>query len=210
MVVLARLAAVAQPLHARGEPEVVGDDRAGIAQRAEVLGRIERQGASDPHRADRTAVAARQVCLRAVLDHRQAVALGDLQDRRHVGGLPVEMDGHDRDGAGRNRRGNRRRRQRQSIGIDIREHRPCAGHHDRQRGVGRRERAGHDLVAGADVERAQDEGERVGAGRHADRRRRARGLGELPFEGLELGAENEPAAIEHPGDGRVDRRPVLA
>jgi hypothetical protein len=45
--------------------------------------------------------------------------------------------------------------------IDVGEDRPRAGHHDRERGVGRGERRGNHFVAGADAERAQDQGNRV-------------------------------------------------
>ena len=93
--------------------------------------------------------------------------------------------------------------ERHPLRIDVGEHRPRAGHHDRQRRVRRRERRGDHLVAGADPERAERDGERIGAGADADRVRRGAGRGELALEGVELGPEHEPAALQHARDCRL-------
>ena len=99
-----------------------------------------------------------------------AVPPGNRQDGRHVGRLPVEMHGHERSGARRDRRLDCRRVDGQALGIDVREDRPRARHHDGERRVRRRQRARHHLVSGADAERAQGQRQRVGPGRDADRR----------------------------------------
>ena len=86
--------------------------------------------------------------------------------------------------------------ERQSLGIDVREHRTSARHHDRHRRVGGRQRRGDDLVAGADAERAKDQRERVGAVADADGVRGAGRRGKLPLECLDFGPQHEPRAID--------------
>ena len=49
--------------------------------------------------------------------------------------------------------------------------------------------------------------ERIGAGADADRVRRGAGRGELALEGVELGPEHEPAALQHARDCRAARPP---
>ena len=99
---------------------------------------------------------------------------------------------------------------RQSLGIDVGKDRTRAGHHHRQRGVGRRQRRGDHFVAGADVEGAEDQRDRIGAGADADRVRHAAGGGEFAFERLHFGSEHEPAARDHPIDGGANRRRIFA
>ena len=144
-------------------------DRAAVAQRAEILGRIEAERAAR-RRSCRPAVRPRwrgapgtrpRRCARWWRD-------GDALERVHVGGLAVEMHRQDRARARRDRGRGRVRIERQPLGIDVGEHRPRAGHHDGERRVGRRERRRDHLVARADVERAQDQRDRVGAGADAD------------------------------------------
>ena len=96
MVIAIRLAAVSQPADALREPAIVGDDRAAIAKRAEILGGIEAECSSHPDRADGPAAGGRQMRLAAVLDDGEVVARGDALDRGHVGGLAVQVDRQDR------------------------------------------------------------------------------------------------------------------
>ena len=77
MVVAVGLAAVAQPLDARRRARVVGDDRAAVAERAEILRRIEAERAGDADRADRPPVGGGEVRLAAVFDDREVVPRGD-------------------------------------------------------------------------------------------------------------------------------------
>jgi hypothetical protein len=88
--------------------------------------------------------------------------------------------------------------------IDVGKHRSRAGHHDRESAVGRRERRRDHFVAGPNPERHDRQRERVGARADADRVFRAGGRRELLFEGLELGAENEPSAGDDAIDGGAD------
>ena len=99
---------------------------------------------------------------------------------------------------------------RQARRIDVGEHRPRAGHHDGERGVGGRQRRRDDLVAGADAERAQDQRDRVGAGADADGVRGAGRRGELALERFDFRAEDEPAAGHDPLDRGADVGGVLA
>ena len=97
-------------------------------------------------------------------------------------------------------------------GIDIHQHGPGADARDAAGGGEERIGRGDDFVAGTDVERHQRREERVGAGRHADRVRHAEPCGELAFERLDFGAEDEALAVAHARDGRehfVAKRRVL-
>ncbi len=191
------LAAVAQPLDRVGERAIAGDDGAAVAERAEVLGRVEAERAGDADRADRPSAARREMRLAAVLDDREVVSRGDRFDRGHVGRLAVEVHRQDRARLRTDRGFNLARVDRQPHRIDVGEHRARAGHHDRERGVGRGQRRRDHFVAGADAERAQDQRDRVGAGADADRVRGAGGGGELLLERLDLRPEHEPAARDH-------------
>ena len=74
MPVAIGLPAVAQPLDAAPPaPRSLVIDGAAVAERAEVLGRIEAERAGDADGADRPPVGGRQMCLAAVLDDRQRV-----------------------------------------------------------------------------------------------------------------------------------------
>ena len=153
--------------HALGELLVVGRDEAAVAEREEVLRRIEAErrgdaGARDRRRAER---------LRGVLDQRQAERR-ELVERRRAA---EEVHGHDRARPRRDPRGDvlgvevERRR------VDVGEDRRRAAPRDRLgRRVERERRADH-LVAGADAERVEHEHDRVGAVGDADRVRARRG-----------------------------------
>src|ERR1700687_3169521 len=95
MVIAIGLAAVAQPADALREPPIVGHDRASVAERAEILRGIEAERPGHADRTDRPPGCGRQVGLAAVLDNRQMVARRDALDRRHVGGLAVQVDWQD-------------------------------------------------------------------------------------------------------------------
>ena len=73
MLVALGLAAVAQPPEATGQRGIARDNGPAVAERAEVLGRIEAEGAGDAECADRAAGGGCQVRLRAVLDDGQPV-----------------------------------------------------------------------------------------------------------------------------------------
>ncbi len=94
--------------------------------------------------------------------------------------------------------------------FDVDEDGPRPGLQDRERRERRRDRARDDLVARADPERAQRELEGVGAVRDRDGVLRAERRRQLGFERLALGAEHEPARVEHARHGRVELAAQLA
>ncbi len=210
VMVAGALTAIAQPLDPVGELNVVGDDGASVPERPQVLRRVEAECAGRAHRPDLPTVARRQVSLRAVLDDHEIVAGGNGAQRGHVCGLAVEVHGHDGCRAARDGRLHSARIDGEPIGVDVGEDRSRLGHHDGEGGVGRRERRRDDLVAWPDAQPAQRQGQRVGARPDADRRRRPGCGSELLLEPLQLGTQDEPAAIDDPADRRVDERPILA
>ncbi len=94
-----------------------------------------------------------------------------------------------------------------SAGIEVERHRVDVGE-DRRRAdprdrLGRREEregGADDLVAAPDPERVEDEHERVGAVRDADRLGHAEVLGGLALERRDVRPEDEPAVLEHVGE----------
>ena len=59
--------------HVLGQRAVIGDDGAGVAHRAQILAGIERIGRGSAEGADLPALVARQMRLRAILDHPELV-----------------------------------------------------------------------------------------------------------------------------------------
>ena len=100
--VLRRLAVVAEHPARLGELVVVGGDGARLAAGAEVLRGVEAERGGAAHGAGPAprALPLREVLgpvgLAGVLDDRELVLRCQLEDRIHVGHLPVEMDGDDR------------------------------------------------------------------------------------------------------------------
>ena len=96
--------------------------------------------------------------------------------------------------------------------VDVGEDRRRAAAGDRLGGREERERRADHLVARADLERVEREHERVGAVRDADRLLDAEVLGRLALEALDLGPEDEAAALEGAGERLLqlrDERRVL-
>ena len=180
--------------------------RATVAERAEILGRVETVGGGCAKAADRTPFAGRQVRLAAVFDDGEVVARGDLGDGAHVGRLTVEVHRHDRRSVRRHGRGRCVRIERQAIGIDVGKNGAGARHHDRERRVRGRERRRDHLIARPDAKRAQRDRQRIGAGADAYGVGRLTGGRELVFESFELRTENEPAARDDARDGVADDR----
>ena len=125
---------------------------------------------------------------------------GELEDRVHVDRRAVEVDGQDAaDPVGQ--------RPLHDLGGQQARHRVCVDHARSRTGEahglgGGDERVGRqdDLVAGADAERAQGEGERVGAGAHADGVLGLAVGGEVLLEGLDVMAHDEGARLGHRPD----------
>ena len=92
LVLLARAPVAQQPQRVR-ELRVARRHQAALAERAEVLGRVEAEAAERAEPAGGRAAIARAVRLRGVLDHHEAVPLGQRTERIHVRDLAVEWTG---------------------------------------------------------------------------------------------------------------------
>ena len=76
-----------------GERRIAGQHHTTVAQRPQVLGRVEREAARTAERARRRAVGPGADRLRGILDHPLPAALGECRERTHRGEPPEEMDG---------------------------------------------------------------------------------------------------------------------
>jgi hypothetical protein len=123
--------------------------------------------------------------------------------------LAVEVNRHDRARVRADGLLDPRRIEREARGIDVRENRTRAGHQDRQGRVGGGQRRRDHFVAGADVERAEDERDRVGPRADADGMAAAHRRREFRLERLDLGPEHEPAPRDHAIDRGADVGRVL-
>ena len=96
-------------------------DRTAVAQRAEVLRRVEAEARGGSERARTRAVPRRAMRLRTVLDDRHVRLAGRRENRRHVGQSAVQM--RDDDGAQRSVRNvgesGRRHRERALVDVDV-------------------------------------------------------------------------------------------
>ena len=86
------LAQLPQP---RGDLRILDGDHAALAG-GDHLARVQREARQRPERADRPALVAGADRARGVLDDRQAVALGELEQRVHVGRQAELVHRHDR------------------------------------------------------------------------------------------------------------------
>ncbi len=142
--------------------------------------------------------------LRGILQDGQPMTPGNLLDRAHLGGLPVEMDGDDRPGPRRDGRLDLRRVDVVSVGLDIHEHRTGARPPD---GTGRGEegeRRRDHLVSRSDVQGHQRKQKRIGARRTANPMHGPTVLGDLGLEPGDLRPEDEHLALEDLTHNRLD------
>src|SRR5580704_4652030 len=100
---------LAQAAYPHSELGIVCDDHAGIADRSEILCRIEAETSNVADTAEPAAVIVRARRLRTILDNAQSVATRYQRDRIHVGRLAIEMDWNDRLGPRRDGRFDQRR-----------------------------------------------------------------------------------------------------
>jgi hypothetical protein len=96
VLVAALLAPAAQRSDAPGHLRVARHDSPTLAVCAEILSGIEAETGHRAHRAAAAPAILGTVCLRSVLDHREAPPLRDLENRIHVGRLAVQVHGDDR------------------------------------------------------------------------------------------------------------------
>jgi hypothetical protein len=190
----------AQHADAVGECAVARGDRAAITEATKVLGREEAERRERAKRAGAPGCRQRARGLGGVLDDRNAERL-DLRDR---GDVSEQVHGDHGLRARRQRNADRLGRDAHRLGVDVAEDRTRTGGRDRLGAGVERERGHDDLVARADAERAQPDGQRIGPVRHPDRVLGRAVAGELALEGLDLGTENELAAVDHARDRGID------
>ena len=176
-------------------------DHAAIAEAAEVLGRKKTERAQVAHRANLPATEGRAHRLRGVLDHGQAVRLGQALRAVHVRRLAEQMHRDDRLGvAGDAPLGGGKVDV--EIGVKrVDEHRRRTGAGHRAGGREKRERRAQHFVARADAQRHQREQQRVGARADADGVPRPDRLGGERLEPGHLRPEDELRRVEHAREG---------
>ena len=203
---------VPQPPHPLGQTVVAGGDPARIPVRAQVLARIEAEAAGRADRSGDAPFVPRALRLGRVLDQRQAVLPGQLQQGIHVGRLPVDMHRHDRPGLLRDPFLHLFGIEGEVPRIDVGQDRTRPGLQDRLHRGAEGMRRGDHLVARSDSRADQRQLERIRPVAHPDAVGRPAVPGVRLFERFHLGAEDERTAFDHPGQGRVDLRldlPVL-
>jgi hypothetical protein len=144
------------------------------------------------------------VRVRRVLDNLQVVCACDLEDRVHLGALPVQMHRDDRSRASGQRGFESGRVEHPGLGLDVDEHGSRSGTLDsgdrRHAGVRLRDH----LVAPGDAHGAERDCDRVGPGGDADGMARIAEGGELVLELLDAGAEHEVRLVEDCRDRTVE------
>ena len=141
-----------------------------------------------------------------VFDYPQVVAASNLDDRVHVGRLPVKVHRDDGPGPGCNGRFDPGAVKVECSPVRFHSYRRCTGVGYRQPGgdvgVGR----DNHLVAGTDIHGPQDQVQRFQTVSDTDALLRVAVVGELSFKGIHLAAEYEPARLHHPVVGLVQFR----
>jgi hypothetical protein len=161
-----------QLLEPVGGRVVRGDHHATVAPGSEILAGEERI-ARHPPELTRDApfavdLAARADRLRRVFNQLDAARLRDRHQLEHVGHLAVQVHGHDRAGARRDRALHRGGIDVERVRLNVHEHRCAAGIVDRAGRREERERRGNDFVARRQVQRLERQEQRIGAARAAD------------------------------------------
>ena len=204
VLVLRRLAVVPEETRLFRDSIVVGHDHAAFPGR-HVLRRVEREAGGVAEVARLLAVVLGAGGLGRVLDDRDAAVPGDGEDRIHLGGLAVQVDGHDRRGLARDRRRELRGVHVVRRTIDVDEDGLRAAQDDGRRRREERERRDHDLLSGTDAVGEQRDMEGGGAVRHGDRVLSAQVLCKGFLERIDFRALGE-----HPGcDDLAHRRELL-
>jgi hypothetical protein len=173
VAVLPGLTVLAQRTHRFGERLVISHERARVADRSEVLGRIEAEGCRHSERARGAPVSLCAVRLASVLDDPDGVARGHAPQRGQVGHLAVEVHREQEARARRDPGRGRGRVEAVVVLADVRDDGHAAGLRDRlecRREGGRRH---DDLVAAVDSAGEESEPERVEAARQTDAAARA-------------------------------------
>ena len=199
---------------------VVGGDGAGFAAGAQILAGIEAERCGVSHRPGLAPAGfllreiLRAVRLAGILDEDEVVPSRQLEERVHVGDLPIQM--HRNDGRHRAASALAHHPTRPPVGgalglqvdsqllgihrvgarIDIDEIRPRADLRDRFRRRDEGERHRHDGVSGLDARRDQGEAQRVRAAGDSNAHLRLAELRKVALEFLHHGAADEPGSVE--------------
>ena len=198
--VLASLAVLPERSDASSERLVVRHQGAGVSEGAEVLAGIEAERVGEPGRARGDAVAARAVRLACVLEDHEPAALGDLDERSHVGELAVEVRRHQEPGALGQRSLDGGRVEVVVLVGRVDHDRPSAGLCHSLECCDERARGHDDLVARLEACGLEPEPERVEAARQADAVLGAAVGGKGRLELADLRAIRECARIDEVGD----------
>ena len=204
MVVAIGAPVVGELAHLVGHRRVAGDEAAGVAGRAEVLARIERERARLPEGAGQDAVLGREVALGAVLEDAQPVRLGEVDQGGDGGGMSVEVNGDHRLGARRDRLGRRHRVHARGHRIDVHEHRSRPRAHHAGRGGDEGERRDENLVLRAQPHRLEAQLQGGGAALHRDGVRHAEGLGVGGLESID-GSSPHERGVAKDGPHRIEQ-----
>jgi hypothetical protein len=182
---------------------LVGGDRAGVAESAEVLARIEAEAPGIPERSEFFAFVGSAVGLGGILDDRNALLLGDMNYGIHISGLPVQVDRNYRPGMGSYRPVQFSRVHIEAHGVYIDGDHPCTG----RRNSGRSWDAGvcgrDHFIAGRNSGGNEGKVQSFGSGPDSYNMAAAKIGRELSFEPDDFLAEYEPASVEHPANSLV-------
>lgn len=200
VVVFLFAAVIAQHAERPRKLFVIRHDGAGVAEGTEILCRVKAETACVAERARHRAAEFRAMRLGTVLDEAQAVRLRDAADRVHLRGLAIEMDDHD---------GTRFRRDGRLDACGVERETVIRLDKDRRRTIRRDGEDGRDVGIGGhddfvpcpDAECTHRERQRVETRGDADTvfppDKGRKGL----FERPDFGAEDVPAAPQHPQRG---------
>jgi hypothetical protein len=200
MVVLAPLTVFSERPSAFGERLVVGHESSRVAERPQVLRRIEAESPRGARGAGPVTIAGGTVRLAGVLDDRESVPERQPPDGGHVGELSVEMDRHDEAGSRSDNSACEVHIESVVSRGDVDWNRNSPGLRDglpgSDEGLGRHQH----LVAGLNLHGEQGEPERVETTARADAEVRPAVRGEIALEGLHDRAVDEDARFDHAGD----------
>ncbi len=196
MIVLPGLAVFAKATHGLETLPLAPHRRSGFAERTQVFARIEAECGERSQGAHAPSFVLRAVRLGSVLHDPQTVPGRDIEDRVHVGGLPIKMNGHDSSRSGRDRGRQRFGVQRQGVFVHIDEADGGPGLGQRRGSCDECVGYGDDFIARLDVHRLIGEAECVGAAVDGHAFRRAHERGEFVLEASDFRTTNERAGLE--------------
>jgi hypothetical protein len=153
MNVFFALTVIAECLDFGPELIIVGDHGAGFSVCAQVFSRVETKATEISDGTGLASFVLGAVCLRSVLDHKQAIFAGDVEDWIHVGHLSEQVHRHNSLGLGGDSPLNQLRVHVVGLLIDIYKHRGGAAKTDRFGCCDEGIRNSNYLIAGTNSER---------------------------------------------------------